>query len=279
MNQLVFFGLIILLAIRLIGLGTSLNFYYDLRSVNFLYFIFGWIFGILGNTLPFVLEFVENIEFILVMNALLALIHMIFLVIGVFSYFLKINFLKLTSSCIIIATISILLYIFLDHNISISFSVVTMNSAVLIGFIFPLFRLKKFKKNVGKSIRWYYITGIVILNFLPISFLILIQGEGYGLYYSENVLVIILNYTVGIVTHILLLAYLTHLEYTISNERENQLKDKYSHNLGNIMQVIYSSADLLKRLTDVSDDNKDKLKLIEEKCKEASKLINEIRNI
>ena len=105
------------------------------------------------------------------------------------------------------------------------------------------------------------------------------QGYGYGLYNTNNIPFIILNYTIGIFTHFLFVVFFIHFEYTISNEQQNQLKDKYSHNLGNIMQVIYSSAELFKRHFKLENSDKDKLDLIETKCKEAAKLINEIRNI
>jgi len=282
MNELVFFCLIIMLFIRIIGLGTSLNFFYDLRKKFYFYFIFGWMFAIIGNILPLILDSIEDtflLEFTLVLNALLISLSMILLMIGIFSYFLKINFLYFILSCVILTFIAILLFVFIDYNISIAFSVVIMNLTILIAFIIPFFKFKRFKEIIGKSIRWYYVGFVILLGFLPISFFISTQGYGFGLYNTDDILFIILNYIIGIVNHFLLIVLLIHLEYTISNEQQNQLKDKYSHNLGNIMQVIYSSADLFKRIVKVENIEKDKLDLIERKCKEASKLINEIRNL
>ncbi|MFX1325638.1 MAG: hypothetical protein ACFE8N_11825 [Promethearchaeota archaeon] len=114
---------------------------------------------------------------------------------------------------------------------------------------------------------------------MPISSFILLQGEGYGLYYSTNSLLIILNYTVGILTNILLIVFLIHLEFILSNEQQNRLKDTYSHNLGNIMQIINSSSDLISMTTELSEQEKKNLTLIQEKCKEASKLIKNIRKL
>ena len=282
MNELVLFSLILLIFTRLIGLGTSLNFFYDLRKKFLLYFIFGWLLSIIANIIPLILDFIEDTffsEFILVLNALIASIGMVFLIAGLFSYFIQIKFLYFILGCIIITCIAIFFFFFLDNNISVAFSVIIMNLSIIVAFSFPLFKLKKFKEFVGKSIRWYYITCGTVFGYLPISIFIYIQGYGYGLYNTDDVLFIILNYTIGIVTHILLIVLLIHLEYNISNERKNQLKDKYSHNLGNIMQVIYSSADLFKRIIKLENIDKDKLDLIERKCKEASKLINEIRNL
>ena len=100
-----------------------------------------------------------------------------------------------------------------------------------------------------------------------------------GSFQSEDITIIVGAYSSIIIMTILFIAFIIHLEYTISNKQQNQLKDKYSHNLGNIMQVIYSSADLFKRIVKLENSDQDKLDLIEMKCKEASKLINEIRNL
>ncbi|MCK4480871.1 MAG: hypothetical protein KAV01_10110 [Candidatus Lokiarchaeota archaeon] len=282
MNELVLFSLILLIFTRLIGLGTSLNFFYDLRKKFLLYFIFGWLLSIIANIIPLILDFIEDTffsEFILVLNALIASLGMIFLIAGLFSYFVQIKFFSFILGCIIITCLAILFFFFLDYNISVAFSVIIMNLSIIVAFSFPLFKLKKFKEFVGKSIRWYYITCGTVFGYLPISIFIYTQGYGYGLYNTDDVLFIILNYTIGIVTHILLIVLLIHLEYNISNERKNQLKDKYSHNLGNIMQVIYSSSDIIKRIIKPDVNEEEKLELIEKKCKEAAKLINEIRNI
>ncbi len=271
-----------MLFVRSIGLGTSVNFYYDLRNKNYLYLIVAWIFAIIGNILPLILEFILNsflLELILVLNALLISLSLILIMIGIFSFFLAIKPLYIILSCVAIIFNLILIFIFLDYNISISFSVIIMNSVILIAFIVPLFKFKKFKKIVDKSIRWYYVGFITLFCFLPISFYIMIQGYGYGLYFVNDILFIILNYIIGIVNYFLLIVLLIHLEYTISTNNQNQLKDKFSHNLGNIMQVIYSSADLFKNISGTENLDEENLDLIERKCREASKLINEIRRL
>ena len=199
--------------------------------------------------------------------------------IGLFSYFLRIKYLYLVSSLIIITLITILLYLFLDSNISILFVIIVMNLTILIGFILPLFKLKEFKQNIGKGIRWYFVDTIILIGFIPLSIYISIQGLGYGLYYSDETVFIILNYFIAIVIHFVFLVYFINLEYIISNKQQHQLKDKYSHNLGNIMQAITSSSDLIKISANLNKQDASNLDLISEKCKEASKLIKEIRKL
>ncbi|MFX1500025.1 MAG: hypothetical protein ACFFDH_03570 [Promethearchaeota archaeon] len=282
MNPVVYFSLIIMLFLRSIGLGNSLNFYYDLRKKSYFYLIVAWMLAISGNILPLIIDFILNtflLELILVLNALLVSLSLILITIGIFLYFLEIKSLYVILSCIAIIFTAMLIFFFLDYNISISFSVIIMNSVIIIAFIIPVFKLNIVKKIMRNTIRWFYVGFVILFGFLPISLYIAVQGYGYGLYYTNDILIIILNYIIGIVNHFILIVLLIHLEYNISNSQQNQLKDKYSHNLGNIMQVIYSSADLFKRIIKGENIKNDNLDLIERKCKEASKLINEIRNL
>ena len=101
----------------------------------------------------------------------------------------------------------------------------------------------------------------------------------YGLYNAEDPLVISLYYIPSISSTALLIVLLVHLEYTISSREKFGLKDKYSHNLGNIMQTITSSSDLIKISANLNNQDASNLNLINKKCKEASRLIKEIRKL
>ena len=82
----------------------------------------------------------------------------------------------------------------------------------------------------------------------------------------------------GLLTHILLINLFIHLEYGITFTQKYGLKDKYSHNLGNIMQAISGAAFLIN---DNLDENQvlELKDLIQSKTKEASNLIDEIREL
>lgn len=69
-----------------------------------------------------------------------------------------------------------------------------------------------------------------------------------------------------------------HLEHNIANQEKFQLKDTYSHNLGNIIQVIFS-ASLLSEMDKTAEGESEKLQLIQKKCNEASEIIKEIRKL
>jgi signal transduction histidine kinase len=79
---------------------------------------------------------------------------------------------------------------------------------------------------------------------------------------------------------LLLIILLVHLEYTISSRVKNNLKDKYSHDLGNVLQAIRTNCELARLRKMLSEKELGELdNLLEESNKEAARLINEIRNI
>ena len=86
-----------------------------------------------------------------------------------------------------------------------------------------------------------------------------------------------INYFLGILITIIILIHSIHLEYDISKIQKYKLRDKYSHDLGNLIQVIYSATDLTNVNGDLTKDKTENLEIIQKKCEEAAKLIKEIK--
>ena len=73
---------------------------------------------------------------------------------------------------------------------------------------------------------------------------------------------------------------LIHLEYGISTREVRNLKDKYSHDLGNIMQVIYTATEISNKEENFQKEILAEMKdLVQDKVKEASDLIKDIREL
>ena len=70
-----------------------------------------------------------------------------------------------------------------------------------------------------------------------------------------------------------------HLENSRSYHSNYQLKDKYSHDLGNIMQVIVSLIPLLQENESIGEERDSTMELLNQKCEEASDMITEIRTL
>jgi hypothetical protein len=145
--------------------------------------------------------------------------------------------------------------------------------------VFWFLERERFSQILLRSKKWFYaLMGVAILQ-LVILLLISIQGFSYGLYQSDNPLAIISNYTCAIGVTILIMVFLIHLEFSLSYRHRYQLKDKYSHNVANIIQMIYSTTELVRKTDSLSVEDLSNLDTITQKCETASDLIEEIRRL
>ena len=144
----------------------------------------------------------------------------------------------------------------------------------------PLKKLEVFKKDLSiKSFYWYLIFVFVIYVFIIFYVISLLQGYSFGFYSDEFSVQMFINYFIGIIINIIILIYSIHLEYDISKIQKYNLRDKYSHDLGNLVQVIYSAAILTNVDEDLNKEKTENLELIQKKCEEAAKLIKDIKKI
>ncbi len=283
MNELVFFGIIILIVIRLIGVIVSVDFYYDSKSKTYIYFGIGWSLWSISLTFLLLSDATSNStlgDLFILMNYIIGPIAMLFILTGLSSYYLKIYPLKIEAFLIFLIVIPLIFFFVIGLNFVYIFSRVFTISSYLIFYLLPIIKLKSFKEKIGKSIRWYYLSCFSIIYYIPMSILLSINGESYGLYQNEDPNTIILAYTPIILTTILLIAFMIHLEYNISYEQKKDLKDIYSHNLGNILQAIESAHFLTSSSNNVDKENLlEAENIIKKKFKEASDTLNEIRKL
>ena len=282
MHELIFFSMFLLILIRILGVIVSVNFYYESKSNTYIYFTIGWCLWIIAGIVALLSEITNNQtqeNFFLLINYLLGPIAIFFIGSGLTSYYIKISPNKIKLVSVVLIAFPLIINFSLGIVPAALYARIFQFFGIILMFLLPFLKYNTFKKRIGKSIRWYYLICFSIFFYIPLAILSMITSLYSGSFQSQDITIIIGAYSSIIIMTILLITFIIHLEYTISSKQQNQLKDKYSHNLGNIMQVIYSSADLFKRVVKLENIEKDNLDLIERKCKEASKLINEIRNL
>jgi len=119
----------------------------------------------------------------------------------------------------------------------------------------------------------------ILLCFFYAIFLILmnINGKITDLSLMEEPFLITLYSFLSLTITLLVLVLTIRLEYSLSNIQKFKLKDNYSHELGNILQMILNSAEYNKNTDTKGDQSVNEL--IIEKSKEARFLITEIRDL
>ena len=283
MHEIAIFAIIIMTLIRVIGVGVSFDYYLKTRERKFLIFLLGWALLILGGIFPFLADLEVTVflsDLYLVLNNSIITVGFFFVMVGIYLYFREISAKLIYLVVVIIMITSIFLFIFTGAYNAILFGLVTLYVLFILLFSGALIEKGKFKEYLGKGLRWYYISAIAGFSMLIMSVVAYALGNSYGLYESTNVPILFINYFIGITITLLVLNLMIHFEYSISSYHTDKLKDKYSHNLGNILQVIQNASALLVEKREISDSERDDLdKVIGSQLKEASKLITEIRKL
>lgn len=274
MNILVFFSIIILTLVRLIGLGVSLGLFLDTKSTKFKIFIPGWGLCALSAFFPILSEMTENQFFkegSIVLSTVLLLLGMMFVVIGVISYITYISQKVILSLASLIIIIPVILFFTVGSNLAVNFTSIMFFLLFVFIFVSVWLARKNITKILGNSRKWLYTTLIFSFFYFINGFITALQGHSFGLYTTDNVDVIIRYYFFVIGITMLIAILQIHIEQSVSYLHKFQLKDRYSHNLGNIMQIILNTIEI--------EGDPINIKLIREKCLEAGEHITEIREL
>jgi len=283
MEDMVFFSLVLLTFIRIIGLCVSIEFFLNTRKQRFLVFILGWFAWATAAVFPLIADNIVNSllsESLLVLNGIAASSGLLLVGAGIIAYFRRVpaNVIVLLNFFLITMPVSV--FVIAGADTAVFFSSVTLFIIFIGVYIFVLTGNRDFSKNPREGLnipRNFRIALLFGLFFVVIFALIVTGGISYGMYQADNKVSIMMNYFFGIGITILLIVLMVHFEHNISYKQKYQLIDKYSHNLGNIVQVIMSGASLAGMNDGLNEKQQLKLDLIQDKCKEASDLIKEIR--
>lgn len=284
MDALIFYNLVIYLLLRCIGFGISLDFYHNTKETRFKLAIMGWGFWVVASVSSISSSFISDeliIGLFLFLNALFVAIGTIFYIWTIFTYFLEVPAKVFISMIVFLLIFLSLIYFIVSYQLAINLAVSLVSIILLSVYIVPALNWKIFKETMGLALKWYYIFLISLAIYIVISIYISSQGLGYyGAYSSYDIVLIILNYVPSILFYLMLIILLIHVEYNFSYNHRFILKDKYSHNLGNILQFISGYIDLTSLNKDLAEKKLSELqKTFRLKCREASDLLKEIRQL
>ncbi|UCG00939.1 MAG: PAS domain S-box protein [Candidatus Heimdallarchaeota archaeon] len=230
MNVLVVYSLIILTLIRIIGVVVSLDFFLKQREERFLIFTLGWIFWAITGIFPILSSFTENeelINFYFRLNAYCTPFGTLFIVIGIILYFQPISLkMQITIPFVLLCSQIILTLIIGEEQagyLIIAFFFLLSCFLILGGFI----KRRVIKKFVAHSILWFYISSIMFVLLNVILILNVARGEIFGLYYSEDIGAIIVNYSLGIAFTALLIVYFIHTEQSLSSKALQSSEERF----------------------------------------------------
>ena len=275
---LITLSLWLLFFIRFIGFLVTLDLQLSSKQSRFKIIVLGWLTWSITSLLPFLAETIENLvfsEILFVLNNALAMLGFLYIVTGLLSYFKPLKnslFLVLNIGIILIPSF---LYIFVGFRPAVAFTSIGMFILYFLFILSILAERKNLQAFIGKGIKWIYGTTaygcIYIVNLIYIN----IKGYSFGLYQSNDVDVIIVNSFLAITITLLIVYLFMQLEHSLSSLSKSEIKDKYSHDIGNLLQIIYSAIEVHEH----NCMEQTNLEMVKQKCKESGVLISDIRKL
>jgi len=277
LHELVFFSLLILTFIRLVGLGVSIDLFMESKHSRYKTLTLGWTLWVITGIIPILSDNLVDVNFseiLLVLNSIFLVVGFLLVTIGIISHFREIPAIASIALTCFIALPPILLYYVDGFDSAISFSSLGFLSVAILLVYSAWLDRKNLRMLLGNSIKWFF--GIIIFGFIYLinGALTVLEGYSFGLYQSNNVFMIVRYYFFAIGITLLITILIIHLEQSISYLQKFQLRDIYSHDLGNIMQIILNNIEAIDSIDEKNQPNADLIKM---KCIEAGDLIKEIR--
>ena len=282
MNELVIFSLILLAIIRILGFWLSLDFYLKTKNFKFKVGMIGWILWSIASIMPVLTTFSIIYELLLFYNLLFGILAILFLGYNLTSYFIEYEGRGKTIAIITILIIIFchLLLIILGTELTISILAPFLNLLWLLIIITPILKWRSFHKLVDKTV-WYMFFILIAggIGYIPLGIIEIINGYDFGLYKVNDILIIGLHYGYFLFITMIFVLIIVHIEYKITENERRDLKDKYSHNLGNALQAINTSIELLK-FSNLQDTDQEEIDhTLRSKLQEAADLIKNIREL
>jgi hypothetical protein len=265
----------------MIGLGVSLDLFFSIRKKRFIAIVAGWGVWVIASFLPIIHDYFTQNRLLLILNATLSGEGLLLIFLGIFSYFYTLKG-KLIFGISIIYLITPIIFDFsLGSEIALFVSLLLHLLTYIFIFLGVMRTNEEMQQVFRKGVKFFYLSvGTVIITIVTLIVLnIVMEDYTFGLYDSVDNGAVIINYSLTIFLTVILLLLFIYIERGISANDNFQLKDKYSHNLGNLLQIILSASSLTE-LDQLSPNEKaENMALIQTKFQEASDLLNEIRQL
>ncbi len=284
MNDIVFFALTIILIIRIIGFSITLELYIGWKKRLLIIILTSWIVWIMATVVALVLIIPTTEINVTLMNFLdnyLTSIGVYIYLWGINHYFFEMKQKGILYILIFYSLALLLIGFLVNYDVATFLSLIGVIVMLLTSFFMPILRREEFLRAMGRTTYIYYSILIILIPFMVGSVYILLIGVNYSIVQTGDPIIIILYFIPSIAISILLITLLIHMEYTITERVKDQMKDKYSHDLGNIIQSISLIFSLNAEKPDlgIKQEKEELDTMLKSKIDDARELLKEIRKL
>ena len=261
------FYLISLILLRLIGTVVFIDFYLRQRYLRFLFLILASLLLTISPLVDIILP-QDSLMYkpVLILSEVVVLIAIFFYVSIFFNYikqYSKKNHLIILTIITILPVIS---YLLVDFEPT--FILIQIEAGIIISSIFPfaIINRKKLIVMSSNSLYFFIISGLLVLTNLFLSIINFIIDVKFAM-----------DLTTIMITFFVFLVFI-HLEYNLIAVHKFIMKDNYSHNMTQYLQLLVGRLHLASH----TNDQEKVIELIDqmmEDCDEMKNLIYQIRRI
>jgi hypothetical protein len=190
LHVIALFGILLLIFLRVVGLIISIEFLRDLKESKFKILIIGWFIWILAGCsalLSGVFESQLLTDISLLINGITTTIALLFVMMGLFSYFQEIPGKILVILSIVFVSFPLIASLLGFYNIAFNLSSMFLFIIIVVFSIVSLKKKEIFKNSISIKSYYWYLTVLFSFYSVTISYVIfLLQGYSFGFYSNES---------------------------------------------------------------------------------------------
>ncbi len=284
MELIVVFSQISLAFIRIIGLGVGIDFLLVTKKKRFGGQVAGWSIWTLGSISQIATQFTSDPNLIEIFEFLFGtgtLVGSFLISTSIIVYFHHLPVRNILIATLILSTSPLVILIMFGLSTAVTFSI--LGNFLIIGFlyVYGLIEGQNFKQAVGESVKWFY--ALIITGMIQMAVFIYFTLAGINLSVTssqiEDLFALSIVNSFAIAVTVLIVVLLIHLENSRGNIYNFQLKDKYSHDLANLIQIITTTMHVIEKGSLSNYEKEESRSLLEQKLEEVHKLLQEIRTL
>ncbi|MFX0092673.1 MAG: hypothetical protein ACFFBD_13000 [Candidatus Hodarchaeota archaeon] len=263
--------------LRIICLVVFIDFYFKLKHQRFKILIFGWFIYILSPICA-ILSFIPPegalAQLLYLFYGILASVGAFYIMLGFVMYFRNIHFIVYSSVGLALLIVPIVLSFFFPQEIAMGFALFAQFLVIVVAMFFVVKHRKLIKTAAGNS--YYWVVAIVLVASLNVlAYAIFFVERTF--YQTNELFPYGLGFTIG--TSAVITLFFLNFEHNVSLKAKELLKDKYSHNLANILQNVLGNIDLALTSQLSDEEVQTSLNEAKENSIKAKNLIFQIRNL
>ncbi|MFW9854307.1 MAG: hypothetical protein ACFFFG_04575 [Candidatus Thorarchaeota archaeon] len=267
----------------MIGLGVGLDFLIVRRKRRFNAQVWGWLIYSFASLSQFLSQFALDSYLLQLFRFLFGVSTLIgsFLIsVSIVVYFHPIEPKSILFMTVVLIILPLGSLSFFGLEGSVTSSILGSFLIIMGLYVAGIVNGPAFKQEVGQSVKWFYL--LIVFGIIQMILYVFFTLNGIDINLTsqnEDPFAFAVINSIAMTITVLTVILLIHLENSRSNLYSFKLKDTYSHNLANLIQVLVSGMHIIENKAASESERERTMELLEKNSEEILRLLQEIRSL